>query len=181
MNPASWLSLAAGDEFTQPTAHSFAQPCMCNTPFVTCVVFRVWQGDLSATKFPRSNYPSSKETHHDDGVSAEESTPTDRRGNQGQLAPPFSFLPFIIIPIPLTAIFMPWEAEDERRRFVKRGRPRDSRPHITMHDGAQRSEGRERRRWSGFPPSQMCQRKKLGVGWEVIAHASHFLSARSVC
>ena len=55
VNPASWLSLAAGDEFTQPTAHSFAQPCMCNTPFIACAVFRVWQGDLSATKFPRSD------------------------------------------------------------------------------------------------------------------------------
>ena len=27
VNPASWLSLAAGGEFTQPRAHSFAQPC----------------------------------------------------------------------------------------------------------------------------------------------------------
>ena len=26
--PASWLPLAAGGEFTQPRAHSFAQPCM---------------------------------------------------------------------------------------------------------------------------------------------------------
>ena len=69
----------------------------------------------------------------------------------------------------------PFVSVGQRRRFVKRGRPRDSRPHITMHDGAQRSEGRERRRWSGFPPSQMCQRKKLGVGWKVIGHASHFL------
>ena len=27
VNPATWLSLAAGGEFTQPRAHSFAQPC----------------------------------------------------------------------------------------------------------------------------------------------------------
>ena len=27
VNPASWLSLAAGGEFTQPRDHSFAQPC----------------------------------------------------------------------------------------------------------------------------------------------------------
>ena len=27
VNPASWLCLAAGGEFTQPRDHSFAQPC----------------------------------------------------------------------------------------------------------------------------------------------------------
>ena len=27
VNPASWLSLAAGGEFTQPRVHSLAHPC----------------------------------------------------------------------------------------------------------------------------------------------------------
>ena len=29
VNPASWLPLAAGGEYTQPRDHSFAQPCIC--------------------------------------------------------------------------------------------------------------------------------------------------------
>ena len=37
VNPASWLSLAAGGEFTQPRAHSFAQPCSRCTIFAESV------------------------------------------------------------------------------------------------------------------------------------------------